>query len=108
MLSATLLASALLTALTGLARLPLLLLTGLLAAALLATLLATLLTTLLLLARLARLLIRILAHFISFQLLAGSKCVFDAPRPNALNNVPRKASFPRPPSPNVAEPPART
>jgi hypothetical protein len=98
--------AALTTLLTALARLlaaTLLLLARLLAAALLSTaLLTALLATLLLLTALlatllllTRTLIRILvlAHFASFRCWCRSKFTFDAPRPNAWDNVPHLAWF---------------
>jgi hypothetical protein len=88
--------AALTTLLTALARLlaaTLLLLARLLAAALLSTaLLTALLATLLLLTRtLIRILV--LAHFASFRCWCRSKFTFDAPRPNAWDNVPHLAWF---------------
>jgi hypothetical protein len=76
-----------------LSRLALLLLARLLAAALLpAALLTTLLAALLLLTRtLIRILI--LAHFASFRCWCRSKFTFDAPRPNAWDNVPHLPWF---------------
>jgi hypothetical protein len=89
--------AALTTLLTALARLlaaTLLLLARLLAAALLSTaLLTALLATLLLLTR-ALIRILVLAHFASFRCWCRSKFTFDAPRPNAWDNVPHLAWFP--------------
>jgi hypothetical protein len=88
--------AALTTLLAALARLltaALLLLARLLAAALLpAALLTTLLAALLLLTRtLIRILV--LAHFASFRCECRSKFTFDAPRPDAWDNVPHLAWF---------------
>src|ERR1700760_2307303 len=87
--------AALLTALARLLTAALLLLARLLAAALLsAALLAALLATLLLLTRTV-IRILILAHFASFRCWCRSKVTFDAPRPNAWDNVPHLAWFRR-------------
>jgi hypothetical protein len=99
--------AALLTALARLLPATLLLLARLLAAALLpAALLATLLAALLLLAWLL-IGILILSHFISFRCWCRSKFGFDAPRPNARDNVRWRTWFLPSFATWATEPPAR-